>query len=177
MYGIHEAIMERLESILQMNFITYIDPSDDTLAGVVKQGPLQGDPEDPDEARISVTLHENDPDDIRGAWRDVVVMTEIPAAITFARRFTLKVRILLERTAEDLGEARRIASRVKERMEIVLLAEKFTGVSSGNETVSRPIMSRNIDSTMLQGGGPPDAYEFNLKVRFDVWTTRTGVYS
>jgi len=177
MSGIHKAIMDRVETVLQTALIDNIDPADIAIAGVVKQGPLQGDPE-PDTARVSVTIHENDPGnfDENEEWADKIDMLECGGAITWARRFTVKIRCLLELSQEDLATARQIASTVKERAEIALLSELFTGVVSGNERVSRGVFAETLSTQMRQSGGPPDAYDFHIKIRFDVLSTRTGVY-
>ena len=94
------------------------------IAGVVMAGPLQGNP-DPDVARISVTVHENDPDQMTGAaparmWQDEPLSVEIGsgrAITTWSRKFTVKARCLLEGTREDLDTARQIASTVRSRIE------------------------------------------------------------
>ena len=52
-------------SSLQTALIDDIDPADNVRAGVVMAGPLQGNPI-PDIARISVTVSENDPDQLLG---------------------------------------------------------------------------------------------------------------
>jgi len=178
MSGIHKAIMDRIETVLQAALIDDIDESDIAIAGVVKQGPLQGEPE-PDEARISVTIHENDPDnfDQNEEWSDKIDFLECGGAITWVRRFTVKIRCLLEMSREDLATARQIASTIKERAEMALLGELFTGVSSGNEYVSRGPFADSFQGQVRQSGGPPDAYDFRIKIRFDLLTTRTGVYS
>ncbi len=38
-------------------------------------------------------------------------------------------------------------------------------------------MATSLQSDMLQGGGPPDAFDYHIKIYFDVYTTRTGVYT
>jgi len=178
MSGIHKAIMDRVETVLQAALIDDIDPADIAIAGVVKQGPLQGDPE-PDTARIAVTIHENDPGnfDQNEEWADKVEFLECGGAVTWARRFTVKIRCLLEMTREDLATSRQIASTVKERAEMALLGEPFINIASGNERVSRGAFSDSFHGQMRQSGGPPDSYDFRIKIRFDVLTTRTGVYS
>lgn len=147
---------------------------------MVKLGPLQGDP-DPDEARISVELYENDPDqEIKGSgisqsgepWKDQIEEIELGGGITWKRRFTVKVRVLLEGTREDLENARRIASTVRSRVEKSILTMKFAGVESDGETVVMGPFSDDLNSEMLQAGGPPDAYDFFIKVRFEVLTTQ-----
>ena len=63
-----DAILEHLRSALQANLIDSMSAGDDTRAGFVKIGPYQGDPT-PEEGRITVSIHENDPDGISGAAR------------------------------------------------------------------------------------------------------------
>jgi hypothetical protein len=154
-------------------------PNDPAQAGVVKIGPLQGEP-DPDVAEISVTLHENDPEGfyetgtsiLSGSWEDEVYEVEVGGTITTKRRFTANARCLLEQVALD--EARSIAATLRERMESSLLNLSFQGVASGKEVVSRGVFGDGIKGEMIQAGGP-GAYDFYIKLRFEVLTTRTGV--
>ena len=97
MSGIHNLILNKLQSELTLNLITNIDAADIARAGIVKIGPLQGDP-DPDVARISVELYYNDPEQtIKGSgfskvaneWDDIVDEIEVGGSITWRRRFTL----------------------------------------------------------------------------------------
>ena len=155
--------------------------TDVARAGAVLIGPIQDDPS-PDSARISVTLHENDPDRlIKGSvtgmtedWSDEVDDIEIGGAVTYVRRFTLKARCLLVNSREDLDAARNIASTVRERCERTILSLPFTGITSGNEYVSRGILAEDFAGEMLQAGGP-EAYDYHIKIRFSILTTLTGV--
>lgn len=178
MSGIHDEIMEYVQGLLQDALIDNIDPSDEARAGVVKLGELQGEPE-PDTARISVTVHENDPDGFdfagRGSWADKVDQVECGGALTWLRRFTVKARCLLESTHESLAVARRIQSTVKERIEEALLGALFVGVASYDEYVSRGPLGEGMSVDMLQAGGPT-SYDMQVKIRFEVLTTRTGVF-
>lgn len=174
--SIHDAIMNRVRDNLQTALIDNIAAGDPAIAGVVQLGPLQ---DDPDAARISITLHENDPDQfygtsnfISGDWNDEVDEIECGAAITMRRRFTVKARCLLVNTQEDLAAARSIASAVRERIEQTLLTTSFTGVTSNGEYVSRGIFSDSIKGEQIQAGGPPDAFDFHIKIRFEVLTTK-----
>jgi hypothetical protein len=181
MSGIHDAVLEYTRNALEAALITNIAEDDVARAGVISIGPLQDEPT-PDTARISATLHENDPDRlISGAvtgmsddWSDEVEEIEIGGAVTHIRRFTLKARCLLVNTREDLNAARNIASTVRERCEVALFSLPFLNVLSGSEYVSRGILSDEFGGEMLQAGGP-EAYDYHIKVRFSVLTTRTGV--
>jgi hypothetical protein len=180
MEGIVNQIILHVQQALEDALIT--DVSDDeqrggTKAGVVVVGPLQGTPKDPDVARISVEVHHNDPENIDGTWRDEVEIVEIGGAVTWARRFTVKIRCLLVNTKEGQAEALEIASIVRDRAELVLLKTTFSGIQTDDEYVSRGAMATSLQSDMLQGGGPPDSYDFHIKIYFDVYTTRTGVYA
>lgn len=169
--------MNRTQAMLQAALIDNIDLADAAIAGVVKVGPLQGEPE-PDTARISVCIYENDPDDFEGSeWQDRVMEVECGGVVTFERRFTIKGRMLLADTREELAAARSIASTVKERIEIALLKEQYVGVAAGNEYVARGPLADAIASNLRQGGGPPDAFDISFKIRFDILTTRTGVFN
>jgi hypothetical protein len=177
---IHDAVLTHLQTELAHRLITLVAEDDPARAGVVKIGPLQGDP-DPDVARISVELYENDPDDeIKGSgvsttgneWKDSVEDIECGGSITWNRRFTIKARCLLETTQEDLAAARRIASTVRSRIEKALLQTTFSGVHSEDEYVARGPFSQDIAGEMYQSGGPPDAYDFGLKIRFSLLTTQ-----
>jgi hypothetical protein len=173
---IQALILTRLQDELQRVMIAEIQASDPTRAGVIKLGPLQGDP-DPDIARISVTLHENNPDtDIdadpgrQDRWEDEVEEVEIGGGLTWSRKFTVNARCLLEGTKEDLTQARNIASTVRSRIERTLLRTRFSGLSDGVETVVRGVFSESLHGETRQFGGPPDAYDFQIKIRFDVLT-------
>jgi hypothetical protein len=176
---IHDGILTAVQAALQLALIDNISASDPAQAGVVYLGDLQGNP-DPDVGRISVTLHENDPDRfISGAvtgmtddWSDEVEMVEIGGATTWQRKFTVKARCLLEGTKEDLGDTRDIASTVRSRIEQALYDISFSTVSYNGEYVSRGIVSEALKGEMLQSGGPPDSYDYFIKFRFDVLTTK-----
>lgn len=171
MSAIHKTVMDHLEKILTQALITNIGDTDPAFAGAVKLGPLQGNPE-PDTARVSMTVHENDPDD-RNRWHDRIVMVEIGNVITYARRFTVKGRCLLEDSRENLDRAREIASTVKNRAEVAILSEGWTGVAAEDgEYVSRGAVARSLRSHVRQGGGPPDSYDFRIAIQFEVWTTK-----
>jgi hypothetical protein len=180
MSGIHHEIIKHVHAALTASLITNVDEDDAAIAGVIQYGPLQGEPMDPDEARISVTIHENDPDKfLNGAitgldsnWSDEVYDAEVGGATTWRRRFTIKARCLLENTQEVLLD---VASILRDRIEDTLLTLSFSGVQTSNEYVARPVVAEEMKSEMLQGGGP-EAYDYNIKVRFEVLTTkRQGV--
>jgi hypothetical protein len=178
-YGIHDLILEKIQTDLTASMITTV--SDATKAGVVKIGPLQGDPA-PDMARISVTIHENDPETIvkggvtgmTDGWSDEVEEIEVGGAITMKRAFSIQARCLFADTKEVLDLARQYASQVRQRIEETLTKISFAGITSGNEYVARGIYANDIKSEMLQSGGPPDTYDYHIKIRFSVLTTRTG---
>ena len=158
--------------------IDTIEPADPSVVGVVKLGPLQGEP-DPDDARISITLHENDPDKfitgsvsgMSGDWSDEVLFVEVGGATTWRRKFTVKCRCILEETQEDLPDAREVASTVRSRLEKALSHINFNGMLVGTERLARGIVSSQLQGEMLQSGGPPDSYDYFIKFRFDVLTT------
>jgi hypothetical protein len=182
MSGIHDEILNTLRDQIEEDLIAQIADDDPARAGVVKLGDLQGDP-DPDTARIAITLHENDPDTFRsgsftgmiGHWSDEVEEVEIGGAITWKRRFSVKARCLLVNTKEDLATARDIASTVRTRLEASILRTDFGGILVDNEYVSLPVISENILGEMIQGGGPPDSYDYQIKMRFQVLTTKREV--
>jgi hypothetical protein len=178
--GIHSEILTKIETVLQAAMIDDLVEADATRAGVVMIGPLQGNP-DPLEARISVTIHENDPDHFYGLgdttgidkdWHDQIYDEEIGGVKTYERRFTVKARCLLESTSEGIVETREIASSIRSRLEDTLQDISFAGIVYNGERVTRGVSS--IHSEMVQAGGPPSSYDFHIKVRFDVLTT-TGV--
>lgn len=182
MSAIHDVIMDALEIELEDAFMYDLPLDDTTRAGTVLKGPLQGNP-DPDKARISVMVHENDPDHYygkqatseTGTWDDEVLEVECGGSMTWKRRFTVKARCLLVNTREDLDTARDIASTVRSRIEYVL--RHFTGeglVADDGEYVSRGAFGSELKGEMVQAGGPPDAYDYSIKVRFEVQTTTTG---
>ncbi len=189
MTGIHKEILDYVEDALHQTLIedvSWLDTSDtpktgDTKAGWVMVGQSQGDP-DIDEARILVTVHENDPGtfhtgsltSLSNSWYDRVYFTEVGGVVTMRRRFTVKARCLLESTAETVGEARNIAATIRARIERALLGLTFTGVSTDNEYVSMPVLPRGLYGEIYQSGGP-EAYDFHIKVRFEVLSTIRSV--
>jgi hypothetical protein len=183
--NIHDAIVNFVVTQLNLALITEIQVSDIARAGVVIPGPLQGDP-DPDVARISVSVYENDPDGFFGkngtsanadGWNDAVAEMECGGAATWDRRFTVKARCLLVNTAENRDSARAIASTVRSRIEHRLMNLSWNSVHDDEtgEYVSRGVLASSLQSEMVQAGGPPDAYDYHIKVRFEVQTTTTGV--
>jgi hypothetical protein len=178
---IHDAILQRLQDELEAALITNILPDDAALATIVKLGPLQGDPA-PDDARIAITLHENDPDVIyepgttgmTDKWNDEPSLIECGGSITWYRRFSVKARCLFIDTGEDLDAARKIASTIRDRIEATLLNASFAGVvdATSGEFVSKSVFSHSLKGETIQAGGPPDAYDYHIKVRFQVETTR-----
>ena len=176
---IHSQIADFLEETLQEALIDGVLSGDDARAGVILQGPLQGDP-DPDAARISVTIHENDPDVVyksgtsgmSDAWEDEVAEIECGGSITMKRRFTVKARCLLVDTAESLSDARRIAATLRSRIEAALINANFNGLSDGSgEFVSKGVLSDSLKGEMIQAGGP-GSYDYHIKFRFQVETTK-----
>lgn len=175
---IHDAILEHVKSNFETDLIDNV--TDNAKVYQVRLGPVQDDP-DVSEARLSVTLHENDPDGVykpgstnmSDAWVDQVSEIECSGSVTFVRRFTAKARVLLDTTGEGLSEARDIASKLRTRMEQSLLNMRFSGVTDAEtgEYVSKRVFNHFIYGEMIQGGGP-DAYDYHIKVRFQVETTR-----
>jgi hypothetical protein len=176
---IHNEILKTVETALNAALITDVGSSDVAAAGIVKLGSLQGEP-DPDTARISITLHENDPDrfipgavtGLKDDWSDEVEFVEIGGATTWKRRFTIKARCLLDATKEGLSDTREIASTLRSRIEHALPGISFDAVRYDNEYVARGIVSETLKGEMVQSGGPPDSYDYFIKFRFDVLTTR-----
>lgn len=177
---IHNLIVDKLVSALQAGLIDDLAEDDPARAGVVMRGPLQGDP-DPDQARISVTVHENDPDAIYGGsptsmkdgWVDEIAEMECGAdmySIFWNRRFSVKARALLVNSGESLTEAREIASMLQTRIVRSILGIDWAGVADEQEYVSRGALSTALKVEALQGGGPPDSYDYYVKVRFDLQT-------
>ncbi len=181
MSGIHDLVLVYVRDALKKALIDDISDDDPAKAGIVTIGELQGDPT-PDDARISVTLHENDPEaaisgvvsGLKGAWYDEVDEIEIGGTSTWVRRLSVKARCLLVNTAENLDDARAIASTVRERIEDTLSTLPFTGVANPSEYVSRGVLSEELTGEMLQAGGP-EAYDYHIKIRFSLLTTRNGV--
>jgi hypothetical protein len=180
--AIVNGVLEHLRTGLQAALIDDIPADDPTRAGHVKIGPYQGDPS-PDVGRITISIHENDPDSIvkagvtamSGDWSDDVDIVEIGGAATTARRFTVKGRCLFSTTREDEDTARRIAHTVRSRLERTLKKMSFKDVRTEDEYVARGVLSNELSGEMTQAGGPPDAFDYILKVHFSVLTTQTGL--
>lgn len=175
---IHDAILEHVQSVFETDLIDNV--SDDAKVTQVLLGPAQDDPDIAD-ARLTVTLHENDPDGVykpgntnmTNEWVDDVAEIECGGSITMYRRFTAIARVLLESTGETLSETRSIASKVRSRMETSLLTMLFNGVTDPEtgEYVSKRVLNHALRGEMIQAGGP-EAYDYHIKVRFQVETTR-----
>jgi len=180
--SIHASIIDRVQEALDEALINNLYTGDPARAGVVKQGSLQGDP-DPDVARISVNVYENDPDRFFGSdntsafgnteWEDEVDHIEIGGAITWKRRFTVKSRCLLVNSQEATENAQKVARAVRTRIEETILGVDWTGIETDDEYVSRGAFAETMKGEMVQAGGPPDSYDFYIKVRFEVLTTRS----
>lgn len=175
---IHDVVLNYIRDELQEALIDSIPTDDPARAGVVMLGPLQGDPS-PDDARIIVTLHENDPDRYYGdktmgppVWADEVAYTECGGSVTWKRRFAIKARCLLANTQESLAETREIASTVRNRIETTLLSISLEGLSDDGEYVSLTSFNDALRGEMVQAGGPPDAFDYHIKILFEVHTTR-----
>lgn len=175
-------ILEHLRDQLRAALIDNIPEDDPTRAGAVKIGPYQGEPT-PEEGRITFSVDENDPDRIVKAgvsgmnedWSDDVDLVECGGAATTARRFTIKGRCLFTTTREPEDEARCIAMTVRGRVETFLKKLSFKDVKTDDEYVSRGALSNELSVEMTQAGGPPDAFDFIIKVHFSVLTTQTGL--
>jgi len=183
--NIHDAIVGQLVDELTLHLITSQPVDDPARAGAIIPGPLQGDP-DPDQARISISVYENDPDGFLGAagtsantsgWSDEVSETECGGSAIWNRRFTVKARCLLVNTLEDRSATRSIASTVRSRIEQCLMNISWSAIHDDEtgEYVSRGIIATSMQGEMVQAGGPPDAYDYHIKVRFEIQTTTTGV--
>jgi hypothetical protein len=168
---IHEAVMDHLQEILEDALINNIGEDDEARAGIVIQGKLQGEPVDPDDARITVEIFENDPSG-QFLWFDRVVMVETNGVVTMGRRFLIRIWALLEETQENLAAARKIASTLKARLEKAILSELWTGVqSTEGEYIARGALARSMRTYVKQGGGP-ESYDFRIYSAFEIWTTK-----
>lgn len=183
--NMHEAIVNHIVENIYDDLTLGIAIDDIAVAGSVIPGPLQGDP-DPDQARINVTVYENDPDGFYGSggtsaktdgWSDQVSEVECGGSVIWNRRFTIKARCLLVNTGEDRDATRSIASTVRSRIEHCLLNIRWGEIkdTDTNEYVSRGVLAESLQGEMVQAGGPPDAYDYHIKVRFELQTTTTGV--
>lgn len=162
------------QKALQAALIDRVGANDPLRAGIVKIGALQGEPE-PDVARISVTVHPNDPDNLDD-WLDEIIEVEMPNSAYWERRFTVKYQLLLEVTGEALLPALTLSSDLKERIEHTILGVSYAALNLPTERVVRGAMSTDSDSHFLQGGGPPDSYNMNGKYRFSVVTLTSATY-
>jgi hypothetical protein len=178
------AIMTYIRGQMQAALIDNVDEEDPTRAGRVKIGPYQGDPT-PDEGRITISIHENDPDQILKTgvgklddeWSDDVNLVECGGAMTMTRRFTIKARCLFVTTRENEDTARSIASTVRGRIETTLKKMSFSSVRTADEYVARGVLASDLRAEQVQAGGPPDAFDYLIKVHFSVLTTQTGLLS
>jgi hypothetical protein len=64
---------------------------------------------------------------------------------------------------------------VRGRVETFLKKLSFKDVKTDDEYVSRGALSNELSVEMTQAGGPPDAFDFIIKVHFSVLTTQTGL--
>ena len=174
---ISDAIVDKVYAELTTALIDDIAEGDPTRVGLILQGPFQGQ-EDLERARIVIEIYENDPDKFQrgavtsmwGAWEDEVAELEIGGSMIWNRRYTVKARALMTKTKEDIDNARLIASTLKDRLTRTLITIDFAGTQDDEEFVSRGILSHKIQAEAIQGGGP-QAYDYYIKVRFEVQTT------
>jgi len=173
-------VLEHTRDELIRMLYTDIAEDDKARTNVVKIGFLQGDP-DPDEARISVTVFPNDPDqEIRGSgigtnlapWDDTIYEEEVGGVLTWSRKYTIKARCLFTdgQEAENEALARTLAATAKHRIEKAVLKIDYGEISSDSEYVCRSASSTSLRSAFVQSGGP-GAFDFYIKVRFDILTT------
>jgi hypothetical protein len=78
----------------------------------------------------------------------------------------------LETSKEGISDTHEIASTLRSRIEHALPGISFDAVRYDNEYVARGIVSETLKGEMVQSGGPPDSYDYFIKFRFDVLTTR-----
>lgn len=166
--SIIDAIMTHLQSHLEYELIDNIDLSDASRAGVVKVGPLQGDP-DVDVARISAELYYNDPAD-EDDLHDEIIEWEMPRTAIWARWFTVLWRCLLVDSGEGLMEAKTVATTFEQRLIHALGTVSWTGVEGQNyeQIIGCPL--EYIRATKSQGGGPNE-YDWQGKIQFSVLTS------
>ena len=176
--GITYEILKRAETHLIQVLMTDIDLSDPARPGYVGIGETQGEPGDPDELRIQITLHENDPDDFeerdpRGIeWYshdETDFSQEVGPVWTMIRRFTIKIRSLFDSTQEDRETARKYNSRVVDRIVTEIRRVDLSNINVDGEYVSLPFY--RIEKEIGQFGGP-DSYDFYSKVRWSLKTTQ-----
>jgi hypothetical protein len=173
---IHAAIMQKVMDELKPVLIDSIDPEDDTRVGYLGLGLMQGYPIEREDARISVTIHENDPDDFEKhdphgmffIWKDEMDYPQEFNTVTWIRRFTVRVRCYFGRSKEGLVRARQIASVVRTRVEHTLTGVSFASIEVDGETVCLPVFEMRGETG--QFGYAPDEYDFYEKVRFAVKT-------
>lgn len=168
---ITNSLLHVFKAQLQKVCIDDVPLSDTSRAGVVKIGPLQGEPE-PDVARISITVHPNDPDRPT-KMLDKVIEVNIPCSQIWNRYFTIKYRILLEPTHENLEQALTIASTVKARVEHAISSATYGSIRTSTESVQRGCQDVSSRHSLLQGGGPPDSFDFQGKFMFTIMTETT----
>ncbi|MFM8321736.1 MAG: hypothetical protein ACKOC5_12555, partial [Chloroflexota bacterium] len=71
----------------------------------------------------------------------------------------------------DERDARRAASAVRTRIEHLLPRIPFSDLRADGEYVSKRISGGDTQGEMIEAGGPPDSYDFRIKIRFSLWTT------
>ena len=129
-------------------------------------------------------LHENDPDAItgasgylqcraRGKTRSPRSNAVVPKHGTGASRS--RPAVCWSTPARTKTPPEQIASTVRHRIEKTIQNLSFAGVEDDGEYVSRGAVSTSTKGEMIQSGGPPDAFDYFIKIRFEVQTT-TGVF-
>ena len=159
------------------------DVPDDEIAGVIRGGRLQDNPE---KARISLTVHVGDPDkpsnwyDVFFARRDRVLDThyfeahasEIGGGQTWWRRGAVKWEFFGTRSKESRTEARRIAGTIRARIERAInTSVRVPACSDDFDETAVLIMA--TESSAVEGGGPPNQFIWRGKVLWQALTSKS----
>lgn len=165
---ITEVILIALRDHLEERLITLVEEGEPARVGVVKIGPLQGEP-DVDVARISLEIYANDPEKT-DEREDQIVEWEMPMTAIWERHFTILWRALLAETGEGLLDAMAIASDLKHGIEEGVRTLSWASLSSGNERAIG-CGPETMEHRIQQGGGPNE-YDWTGKLTFTVQTAQ-----
>jgi hypothetical protein len=159
------------------------DVPDEEIAGVIRGGRLQDNPE---KARISLTLHVGDPDS-PNAWRDIFFArrdrvldtdyfsahaAEVGGGKTWWRRGAVKWEFFGTRTKEGREAARRVAGAIRARIERAIdTSARVTACIDDFGEMAVLIMS--TESFATEGGGPPNQFIWRGKVLWQALTAKS----
>lgn len=152
-------------SLLDAVCRTDLAVDDPTRAGLVREWPLQDDPED---YRISILIAENDPTDDNWGHEADYSRIEIGGSLPWIRRFSVHLLCYFTRTAEDYDTASGYARQIMGRIEQALATFHPSSVGdNGESALYHPGLK---SSSLMHDGGRDSENVFKGKIQVEFMT-------